>query len=176
MRHRFLSAASRGESTSRTTQGPGKVHCIVMVSMWPLRGHTMHLVSLGQDSFLKSGLFPLFFLLLWVISHPMYVEESHQYLENIRRPGSWPVGRRGPWPAESVPRVQAVRPWTGSGTSPPSPQASNQLCEGGNTPRRESGRRGALGSVPGPVPGPLDPHSWSRPYVTSRSLRSGALV
>lgn len=176
MRHRFLSAASRGESTSRTTQGPGRVHCIVMVSMWPLRGHTMHLVSLGQDSFLKSGLFPLFFLLLWVISHPMYVEESHQYLENIRRPGSWPVGRQGPRPAESVPRVQAVRPWTGSGTPPPSPQASNQLCEGGNTPRRESGLRGAPGSVPGPVPGPLDPHSWSRPYVTSRSLRSGALV
>ena len=48
MRHRFLSAASRGESTSRTTQGPGKVHCIVMVSMWPLRGHTMHLVSLKE--------------------------------------------------------------------------------------------------------------------------------
>ena len=72
-------------------------------------------------------------------------------------PGSWPVGRQGPRPAESVPRVQAVRPWTGSGTPPPSPQASNQLCEGGNTPRRESGLHGALGSVSRPGAGAARP-------------------
>ena len=48
MRHKFLSAASRGDSTSRTIQVLGRIHFILVVSMLALHGHTLHPVSLKE--------------------------------------------------------------------------------------------------------------------------------
>jgi len=47
MRHRFLSAASKRESTSRTIQVLSRTH-FLLVSVSCFRGHTLHLVSLKE--------------------------------------------------------------------------------------------------------------------------------
>ena len=48
MRHRFLSAASKRESTSRTVQVLSRIHFLLAVSVSCFHGHTLHLVSLKE--------------------------------------------------------------------------------------------------------------------------------
>ena len=52
MRHRFLSAASKREFTARTIQVLGRIHFLLVVSMSPFHGHTLHLVSLRREEIL----------------------------------------------------------------------------------------------------------------------------
>ena len=52
MRHRFLPAASKKESIARTIQVLGRIHFLLVVSMLPSHGHTLHLVSLRREEIL----------------------------------------------------------------------------------------------------------------------------
>lgn len=52
MRPRFLSAASKTESTARTIQVLGRIRFLLVVSVSRFHGHTLHLVSLRREQIL----------------------------------------------------------------------------------------------------------------------------